>query len=116
MLHRRDDHARRSVGVPCGIRSDARCAQGEVSVLVHDRIFRVGMLVVVLGEQDGGAEVHRLAPPLGENRALNLDALDVLCFCRHDNRRNDFVGDEFDWRRRLRIKLDLDRIAKNVAR
>ena len=51
-------------------------AEREMSFLVVHRVVSVRMRVVVLRQQHRGAEKDRMAPPLRQNLALDLDALD----------------------------------------
>ena len=81
MLQRDVDEPRRVVGQPqlvefAAAPESAGRAEREMPLDVVDRIVHVGMLVVVLRQQDRRAEEDRLPPPLRQDLALDLDPLD----------------------------------------
>src|SRR5678815_454607 len=109
MLQRDENHSRSPVGVPvrrevaaaltaapARLSVTARRAEREVSLIVDDRILGVGMSVVILGQEDSGAEEDGMAPPFGEDLALDLDALHVLVIGGKRQRGDNLVGDESD--------------------
>ena len=93
-----------------------RGAEREMSFLVVHRVVSVGMRVVVLRQKHRGAEKNRMAPPLRENLALNLDAFDERGVRGNLEGRNHLVGDQLDWGRRRRIDPYLRRLAEQVPR
>src|SRR5437773_8120517 len=107
MLERDEDHPRRAVALPVAseapaasrrVAEAARRAQREMALVVHGGIAHVGMLVVLLGQQDGCSHVYGMPPPLRENGALHLDTPHVWIVVRHRHRWNHLVGDEPDRR------------------
>src|SRR3954462_2867886 len=107
MLKGDEDHPRRAVAQPVvgeggaaafGVAEAAGRAKREVTLVVNDRVANVRGLVVVLRQQDRGAEEDRMSPPSGEGRALDVDALDLLVVVRHDDGWDHLVGGELHGR------------------
>ena len=92
-----------------------RGVEREVPLDVVDRVLDVGMLVVILRQEDRGAEIDRLPPPLGQDLALDLDPLHHVGVGRRRDRRDDLVGDQRDRRRRRRVDAHPDRIAEEIS-
>ena len=115
MLEGDDDHARRAGRVPIWCRADPWCAERKMPFVVDDRVSRVGMLVVILREENGSPEVYGMTPPFGEDAALDLDAADVAAVGGDDDGWDDPVSLESYRFGIARIEGDADRIAVAVA-
>ncbi len=122
MLQRHHDHARRAVGQPVLVEvvvlavETHRCAQREMTLVIHDRVVHMRMLVVATRQQHRRAKVDRLPPPPAQDRALELDVLHVARVGRLLHRWNHLVGHQPDRLAGARIEMHLDRLAIQVAR
>ncbi len=94
----------------------ARDGGGEVPVVDEERVLRVRMRVEALGQQHVHAEMHRPAPELREQRALDALVLHVLRVGGCGNRRDDLVERDRHGAARHRIDGDLARRRVEVAR
>jgi hypothetical protein len=74
------------------------------------------MLVVILGQQHGCPEVHRVAPPLREDVALELDVLHGLRVRLIGDRGDHLVAHQVDHRAGFRVDRHLLRRRKQIAR
>jgi hypothetical protein len=68
----------------------AKCVERrrEVALRIHYRIMRVGMLVKSVGQENDRAQIHRPAPELTQQLALNPDVLYEFCVGDGLDRRN----------------------------
>src|SRR5581483_9211462 len=88
----------------------------EVSVIDHDRIARVRVLVEALGQEHDRAHVHGPAPELRERVALDAHVLDVLRVLRLRDWRNLLVEREAYRLRAGGVDADLDRHVVEIPR
>src|SRR5262245_47738546 len=89
-----------------------------MALRVDHRVSHLRMRRVVFRQGDRRAEIDRLAPPLAQNLALNLDALYRVRVRRHLHRRNDLVGHQANRRGRIvggGIEMQLHGSAVEVA-
>ena len=75
-----------------------------------------GVVVVAAGQQDDGAQVHGVPPPLAENTAPDLHALDPLGVRRNLDRGKDVGELQADRRLRSGVYTHAPRGADEVAR
>ena len=89
--------------------------QLEVVGLDDHRVAQVGPVVVAARQQDDGAQVHRLAPPLAQDTAADLHSPDPLGVRRHVDGRQDIDERQADRRLRARVDAHAPRLADEVA-
>jgi len=95
------DHPRKifrcpELGEGVALAEAVRGPQGEMSLVITDRVIDIGMGVVSLREKHGGPQADGLSPKLGQDLALELDPLDVGGIGRDFNGRDDVVANEPD--------------------
>ena len=95
----RDVKALAVVGLEIRIgRLGAEAVEVRMEMIVEEqqRIVRLGMLIESLRHQHSRRQVHRPAPELGQQLALDLDVPDVLGVLRRRDRRDLLVEHNLD--------------------
>ena len=86
----------------------------KVIVKDGDGEVSVGVLVEALRHQDNGGEIHRRAPKLGQQLALDTDVANVLGVRLRRNGRDGFA--EPDGKFGVIVDVDLNRLGVKIAR
>ncbi len=120
MLEGDHQHAREIVADPVRINAAAgseaqRRGSGKMALLIEHRILQSG-LVVIPGQQHGGAEIDGPAPELRQHGTLHAKPLDPFGIGGRLDRRNHLVADQCDPVAPGGVQRDLLRPAVQVAR
>ena len=84
-------------------------------VVDDQRIVRVGVRIEAFGQKHVRAEIHRAAPEIRQELALDAYVLDVLRILRRLDRRNHLVESQLNGLAAAGIDFDLLRLAVEVA-
>jgi hypothetical protein len=83
--------------------------------VVH-RIIHIRMIFIAFGQKDRSTQIDGLPPEVGQDLALEFNALDPHCIFRHFNGWDDFVASERYGFFLGRIEMDFDDVANDVSR